>query len=139
MGNVAKLTTFKVDNSSAVLTDISAKIISVKFPRDVDAVDSSTMQQGGTRSYNAGLSKATIQIEFNYDSTIDAHLSGVFGQDSPLLNFEYGPINNVASSGNPKYTGLCILTKLEPPVQVGQLIKGTAEFTVSGAITRSTY
>jgi hypothetical protein len=137
MAKVAKTTVFKVDNASAVLTDISTKVHDVKFPRQADSLESTTFQQGGNKTFNAGLLSGTISVAFNYDATIDAHLAGVLGQDSPLLNFEYGP--NGSATGEVKYTGTCILTKYEPPAQVGQIIKGSAEFQISGAVTRAVY
>jgi hypothetical protein len=136
MGKVAKNTVFKVDNSSAALTDISTKCHDVKFPRQADSLDSTTFQQGGNKTFQPGLKSGTISISFNWDSTIDAHLCGVLGQDT-LLNFEYGP--NGSASGEAKKTGTCFLSKYEPPAQVGQLIKGTAEFQISGAVTDGTY
>ena len=137
MPTVARNTVFKVDNSSAVLTDISAKVADVKLSRQADILDATTFQQGNAKVYAAGVLGGQIQITFNWDNTIDAHMTGVLGQDTPTLNFEYGPQGSTV--GNTKYTGTVILIKYDPPATVNQVIKGQATFQLAGAVTRTTY
>lgn len=134
---VAKNSVFKIGTAGTPGTavDISTSVKSVKFPREADEQESTTFQGNGSKAFLVGLLSATISVEGNYSTSVDAQLAALLGVDG--VAFEYGPEGS--TTGMSKYTGLCILTKYEPPSQVGQLLTFTAEFRITGAVTRAAY
>jgi hypothetical protein len=130
-----KSTVFKVDNAAGSLTDISNTLTDVGFPQTVDTAETSTFGSSA-KSYVVGLSDSSLSVSGNFDATVDAHLAGVLGQ-AASLSFEYGPEGSTA--GYVKYTGECILTSYEKSGAIGDVVTYSAEFQVTGAITRGTY
>jgi hypothetical protein len=130
-----KSTVFKVDNSGGSLTDISNTLTDVSFPRSVDTAETSAFGDSA-KTYIVGLSDATVSVSGNFDATVDAHLAGVLGQ-AATLSFEYGPEGS--TSPQVKYTGECILTSYEKSGAIGDVVTYSAEFQVTGAVTRGTY
>lgn len=126
---------FKVDNSGGTLTDISNTLNSVSFPREIETLETTSFGSSN-RSYVVGFTDATISIEGSFDATVDAHLAGILGQEASV-SFEYGPEGS--TSTYTKYTGECYLTSYESSAGVGDIVSYTAEFQVTGAITRGTY
>ena len=130
-----KSTVFKVDNAAGSLTDISNTLTDVGFPQTVDTAETSTFGSSA-KSYVVGLSDSSLSISGNFDATVDTHLAGVLGQ-AATLSFEYGPEGS--TSPMVKYTGECILTSYEKSGAIGDVVSYSAEFQVTGAITRGTY
>ena len=130
-----KSTVFKVDNSGGSLTDISNTLTDVSFPQSVDTAETSTFGSSA-KSYVVGLTDSTLSISGNFDATVDAHLAAVLGQ-AASLSFEYGPEGSTA--GFVKYTGEALLTSYEKSGAIGDVVSYSAEFQVTGAITRGTY
>lgn len=130
-----KATVFKVDNSGGTLTDISNVLTDVSFPQTVETAETSSFGSSA-KTYVVGLSDATISASGNFDATVDAHLSGILGQ-AASVSFEYGPEG--LATGDAKYTGECILTSYEKSGAVGDVVTFSAEFQVTGAVTRGTY
>lgn len=130
-----KATVFKVDNSGGTLTDISNVLTDVSFPQTVETAETSSFGSSA-KTYVVGLSDATVSVSGNFDATVDAHLSGILGQ-AASVSFEYGPEG--LATGDAKYTGECILTSYEKSGAVGDVVTFSAEFQVTGAVTRGTY
>jgi hypothetical protein len=130
-----KSTVFKVDNAAGSLTDISNTLTDVGFPQTVDTAETSTFGSSA-KSYVVGLSDSSLSISGNFDATVDTHLAGVLGQ-AATLSFEYGPEGS--TNGFVKYTGECILTSYEKSGAIGDVVSYSAEFQVTGAISRGTY
>jgi hypothetical protein len=130
-----KNASFKVDNSGGTLTDISNTLNSVSFPREIETLETTSFGSS-TRSYVVGFSDATISVEGSFDATVDAHLAGILGQEASV-SFEYGPEGTTA--GQVKYTGEALMTSYETSAGVGDIVTYSAEFQVTGAITRGTF
>lgn len=130
-----KSTVFKVDNSGGTLTDISNSLTDVSFPQSVDTAETSAFGSSA-KTYVVGLTDATISVSGMFDATVDAHLSGILAQ-AATVSFEYGPEGS--TSGFVKYTGESILTSYEKSGAIGDMVSFSAEFQVSGAVTRGTY
>ena len=130
-----KNTVFKVDISGGTLTDISNTLTDVSFPQSVDTAETSTFGSSA-KSYVVGLTDSTISISGNFDATVDAHLAGILGQ-AASVSFEYGPEGS--TSTYVKYTGECYLTSYEKSGAIGDVVTYSAEFQVTGAVTRGTY
>lgn len=130
-----KNTVFKVDNSGGTLTDISTYVTDVSLSRSVDTAETSTF--GSTdKSYVVGLRDSSFSITGKYDAAVDSHLNGILGQTASV-SFEYGPEGSTA--GSTKYTGEAYCTSFERSSAVGDATSFTANFQVTGSVTRGTY
>jgi hypothetical protein len=130
-----KNASFKVDNSGGTLTNISDTLNSVTFPREIETLETTSFGSS-TRSYVVGFSDATISIEGSFDATVDAHLAAILGQEASV-SFEYGPEGTTA--GQVKYTGEALMTSYETAAGVGDIVTYSAEFQVTGAVTRGVF
>lgn len=130
-----KSTVFKVDNSGGTLTDISNTLTDVSFPQTVETAETTSFGSSA-KTYIVGLTDSTISASGNFDATVDAHLAGITGQ-SATVSFEYGPEGS--TTGQVKYSGEAILTSYEKSGAVGDVVTYSAEFQVTGAVTRGTW
>ena len=130
-----KSTVFKVDNNAGSLTDISNTLTDVSFPQSVDTAETSAFGSSA-KSYIVGLTDSTLSISGNFDATVDAHLAAIVGK-ADSVSFEYGPEGSTATYV--KYTGEALLTSYEKSGAIGDVVTYSAEFQVTGAITRGTY
>jgi hypothetical protein len=130
-----KNASFKVDNSGGTLTNISDTLNSVTFPREIETLETTSFGSNN-RSYVVGFTDATISIEGSFDATVDAHLAGILGQEASV-SFEYGPEGT--TNGQVKYTGEALMTSYETAAGVGDIVTYSAEFQVTGAITRGVF
>jgi predicted secreted protein len=122
-------------NDGTSLRDLSSYLTSVSFPQTVDTAEVSTL--GATsKSYIVGLKDATISIEGIYDPTADGYLNTIAGLTTATA-FEYYPNGTPVGSTKPKFSGNCILTSYEVSAPVDGAASFTAEFQVSGAVTRA--
>lgn len=128
---------FKVGTAGvpATPTDITAYLTSVSVPKSADTAETSVLGVAA-KTYIAGLIDATISIEGRYDPTVDAHLSAIVGH-ATAMNFEYGPQGGGGSAV--KYSGTCICTSYEVGTDIGDAASFSAEFQVTGAVTRGAY
>lgn len=130
-----KNASFKVDNAAGTLTDISAYLNEITFPQTIETGETTTYGKSA-KTYIVGLSDSTISISGMFDSTVDAHLAGIKGQDA-TVSFEYGPEGT--ASTRVKYTGEAILTSYETSSPVADVVTFSAEFQVSDSVTRGTF
>ena len=130
-----KSTSFKVDNSGGTLTDISNTLTDVSFPQSVDTAETSAFG-ASAKTYIVGLTDGTFSVSGNFDATVDAHLAAIVGK-TDSVSYEYGPEGSTATFV--KYTGECILTSYEKSGAIGDVVTYSAEFQVTGAITRGVY
>jgi hypothetical protein len=132
-----KSAVFKLDDSGATLRDLSAYLNDISLSRDIETAETTTFGVAGSaKTYIVGLSDATFSISGLFDATADGYLAGVLGQ-SATLSFEYGPAGSTA--GLVKYSGECIMTSYEVSAAVGDAVQASADFQVTGAITRGTW
>ena len=130
-----KSTTFKIDDSGGTLRDISNTLTDVSFPQSVDTAETSSFGDSA-KTYIVGLSDSTISISGNFDATVDGYLAGGIGA-AATLSFEYGPEGS--TSTYVKYSGECILTSYEKSGAIGDVVTYSAEYQVTGAVTRGTW
>ena len=130
-----KSTVFKVDNAAGTLTDISNTLTDVSFPQTVETAETTSFGSSA-KTYIVGLTDSTISASGNFDATVDAHLAGITGQ-SATVSFEYGPEGS--TTGQVKYSGEAILTSYEKSGAVGDVVTYSAEFQVTGAVTRGSW
>lgn len=126
---------FTVQDSGSTVRDLSTYLTSAGLPRSADTAEVTTLGSTG-KSYIPGLTDGTIPIEGPFEGTnVDLWLSGLLGFATPRA-FVYSPQGSAA--GTPKYTGSCILTTYETSTPVDDAGTFTAEFQISGAVTRTT-
>lgn len=130
---------FKIDNAAATLTTLTAYVDSVDFSNSVDVAESTTMG-AEAKTYLSGQSDATLSISGKYDSTAstgpDVTLNGLVGLET-TSTFEYGPEGG--TTGKTKYSGECFLTSYVVSAPVGDVVTFTADFQISGAITKGAF
>jgi hypothetical protein len=136
--SAGKALVFKLDNAAGSLQTLTAYVKSCDFPvQDIDTLDT-TVFGLSSRTYIVGLKSGKFTISGPQDPTMDAHLSGILSGLSAggSCSFEIHPAGT--ASGAPKYTGECFLTSYKPAAQVDGLWEYSAEFTVTGDVTRGT-
>lgn len=135
MAQHGKDTVVQLGTSAAptVLTDISSSLSSEDLSRQADTHESTTFG-ADSKTYIPGLKDGTFSLEVMWSATIDAHLDGILGKQ---VNFEIGPAGS--GTGMPKYTGAAICTDYSGSNPVGDVVTASAEFQITGDVTRGTY
>lgn len=134
---------FKLDNgaSTPVLTDISAYISDISFPRGLDTPETTTFGQSA-KTYITGLADSTISISGKFDSTLDSNIqtaiSNLQSGTISVLNFEYKNNSASPSATNPRWTGTCIIKSYDIKAAVADTVNFGLELQVTGAVTRAT-
>jgi hypothetical protein len=128
-------TDFRVDNSGGSLTDISSYCDNVDFPQTVETAETTTFGDA-SKDYIVGLKDSTISISGKWDATLDGVLAPILGQ-AASVSFQYGPAGSTLT--NVKYTGECFCTSYQVTGAVGDVVTFSAEFQVTGNVTRGTY
>lgn len=130
---------FKIDNAAGTLQTLTAYVDQWSISNSVDTAETTTMGSE-VKTYLSGQSDATISVSGLYDSTAatgpDVVLQGLIGLET-TSTFELGPEGSAA--GKTRYTGECFLTGYEITAAGGDVVKFTADFQVTGAITKNTF
>lgn len=134
-----KETAFTITDSGSTERDISAYLTSVDFSRDVDTPESTTFGDDD-REYIVGLRGASFSVSGFWDDTAtsgpDVVLNGLLGL-ATASTFEYGPEGS--TTGDIRYTGSCFLTSYSTSSPVDGITTFSADFIVTGAVTRDTF
>lgn len=138
MGKVAgRQSNFQIGDSANTLRDLSSSISSVDFPREVSALEVTGL--GDTdRKFIVGLRGASFSASGFWDAasnSVDSVLDGILAVAD--RDFQYGPEGTGA--GKVKYTGDCILTRYTASSPVDGVVSFSADFQVTGAVTRATF
>lgn len=130
---------FKVDNAAGTLQTLTAYVDQWSINQAVDVAETTTMGSE-VKTYVSGQSDGTVSVSGLYDSTAstgpDVVLQGLIGLET-TSTFEVGPEGS--TTGKVKYSGECFLTGYEITVMAKDVAKFTADFQVSGAITKGTF
>lgn len=128
-----KSTHFEIDDTGGTSRDISDTLTSVDFPETIETAETTAF--GATsKSYIVGLRDATLSVSGIFDATVDGYF---IGTEPASRTFIYGPAGN--TSGNVKYTAECILTSYSLSNPVGDVVTFSADFQVTGNVTRTTF
>ena len=128
-----KSTDFAIDDTGGSSRNIANTLTDVSFPQTIDTAETTAF--GSTnKSYIVGLKDTTISVSGIWDATVDGYISGT---EPASRSFIYGPAGS--TSGNVKYTGEAILTNYNTNNPVGDVVTFSADFQVTGAVTRTTY
>lgn len=130
---------FKIDNAGGTLTTLTAYVDSWSISQAVDTAETTTMGSE-VKTYLSGHSDATVSVSGLYDSTAstgpDVTLAGLIGLEA-TSTFELGPEGG--TTGKIKYSGECFLTGYEISTMAQDVVKFTADFQVTGAVTKGTF
>lgn len=121
-----------VTDSGGTERELTTYARNATMPRSVDTAEASTFGDDD-KVYVAGLRDATLTIEGLHDATVDGYLTGLLG-GTPRA-WAFCPRGSAAT--NVKFSGSAILTSYEPDADLGDVVGWSAEFQVSGAITRA--
>ncbi len=128
-----KSTFFSIDGVDTAVKDISNVLTSVDFPETIDTAETTAF--GATsKSYIVGLRDATISVSGLWDATVDGYF---IGTEPATRSFVFGPAGN--TSGYVKYSGECILTSYSLSAPVSDVDTYSADFQVTGNVTRGTF
>lgn len=130
--STGKAAVFEIDDTAGTTRDISDVLNSVDFPETTDTAEV-TAFGASSRSYIVSLESATISISGMYDATVDGYLKGGTEPASRTFTFKPG-----VSSGDAIYSGECILTSYSLSSPVGDVNTFSADFQVTGTVTRTT-
>ena len=128
-----KSTDFAIDDTGGSSRNISDTLTDVSFPQTIDTAET-TAFGSSNKSYIVGLKDTTISVSGIWDATVDGYLSGT---EPASRSFIFGPAGS--TGGNVKYTGECILPNYSQSNPVGDVVSFTADFQVTGSVTRGTY
>jgi hypothetical protein len=131
-----KDSSFKIDNSAGTLTDISSYADSFSSSVDIANHETTPFQAaGGRRTSVPGLIGETLSVSGKYDATVDGILHGILGKTG---SFEF--IIGAATVGteNPKFSGECCITGYSKDIGVDDVGTWSADFTITGNVTRAT-
>lgn len=130
--STGKAAVFSIDDTGGTARDISNVLNTIDFPETTDTAEV-TAFGASSRSYIVALESATISVSGMYDSTVDGYLKG--GTEPASRTFTYKP---GVTSGDAIYSGECILTNYSLSSPVGDVNTFTADFQVTGTVTRTT-
>ena len=130
--STGKAAVFSIDDTGGTARDISNVLNSIDFPETTDTAEV-TAFGASSRSYIVSLESATISVSGMYDATVDGYLKG--GTEPASRTFTYKP---GVTSGDAIYSGECILTSYSLSSPVGDVNTFTADFQVTGTVTRTT-
>ena len=128
-----KSTDFAIDDTGGSSRNISDTLTDVSFPQTIDTAET-TAFGSSNKSYIVGLKDTTISVSGIWDATVDGYLSGT---EPASRSFIFGPAGS--TGGNVKYTGEAIMTNYSHSNPVGDVVTFSADFQVTGAVTRGTY
>jgi len=130
--STGKAAVFEIDDTGGTVRDISDTLNSIDFPQSTETAETTAF--GATaRSYIVSLENATISVSGMYDATVDGYLKG--GAEPTSRTFTYKP---GVATGDAIYSGECILTGYQRSSPVGDVNTFTADFQVTGTVTRTT-
>ena len=127
---------FSITDTGGTPRLLNCWLTSVSFPKTADTVEVSNFCSSA-KEYVAGLRDATISIEGIWATTPDKYLSGILGTSAAFVYYP-GTTDATASGKYAKYTGVAFETSYEVPTAIDAAATFTAEFQVTGTVTRST-
>lgn len=127
-----KSAVFKVQDSGGTLRDLSQYLSKDGLSLEADPPEATT-KGSNAKKYAPGLTDGSISVEGPWDTTVDGYLAGILNMER---SFEYHPAGTGA--GTPKYSGSVILKSYELEAPADELVTFSAEFQVTGGVTRGT-
>ncbi len=132
---------FKLDNAAGSLIDLSTYFKDIQLSNDVETFDV-TAFQSSAKDYLVGFTDGKISGNGFSNGTLIAHMLAVQAALSAgtlvSATFNWGPEGT--TTGNPKLTGECLVTKFGPNSKAGGAANEFSfEAQITGAITATVY
>lgn len=128
---------FKLDNTSASLTDISQYVDSVDgLPGEVELADVTAFGDEGHKNI-PGLENASVSVSGNWDAALDAIFGTTVQWKAATRSFEFGPAGS--TTGLVKYSAECWITNFTVSAGVADKVTWSATLQVDGVVTRGTF
>jgi len=119
-----------VAGAVAPTTNLSAYCNKVDWPRSADTAETSVFGLSD-KTFIAGMKGGSITIEGVWDTTLDGILEPKLGTIFALF---YAP----GGSGTTGYYCDALMNAYNPPGGIGDAVKWTAGFIITGPVTRAT-
>jgi hypothetical protein len=116
--------------AATTLTDFSAKTQSVEMEQEMDEKEFQVFGNSAIQ-YLPGNESGTIEVEYIYDTALNAQLSAIKSSRLPV-DFQLSPLGT--GSGDPKDSGEMIMTSLSKPVESGEIIIISATYRITGEV-----
>lgn len=133
-----KLTSFAVQDSGGTSRDLSIYMDKADLKRAVDMLET-TAFGANSKTYVSGLADGDLSLEGYYDPTAttgpDVVLAGILG-GAPRA-FIFGPYGT--TTGNTKYSGSVLLKEYDISSAVAEIVAITADFQLTGDVTKGTF
>lgn len=134
---IGKNAVFKLDNAAGTLVDLSQDVQDIGPTWEVENLDVTTLGQAGRKNLN-GLENHSFSVTYLYDRTAARaylHNRAIFNHAN-TQTFEIYPEGT--TTGYPKDSGECRVTRISNPIAVGDVMKFTVDYKVDGVITLGT-
>lgn len=131
-----KNSTFSINDVSDTTRDLSGAVDSCSLSQDVEMAETTTFADDA-KTYIVGLKDGTFSVSGHFtaaDNSADVVLSGLLGFDT-ARGVVYAP--DGPGSGKVSYTADVYLTSYEVESSVGDQVTFSAEFQVTGGVTRT--
>lgn len=130
---------FKLNGSEIGDTATTETLTQITFNRDKDMLETTTIGDDD-RDFIEGLRNGTFSLNFRWEPSastgIDTILNTVFTSTS-TVSFKFNPTGTATfAAGFPGYTGSCWCTSYSIDTPFDDVIVGSAEFQIDGAVTR---
>ena len=124
---------------TTALSNITQYVSSVDWGESRDTAETTVFATSNSqKTYVPGNIDATCSIEGSWDVTIDGILDARFNSSSPVKAIRFYPATTDSSLANFRQKKAnAIMTSLSVPSGVGDANKWSAEFQISGTITKS--
>lgn len=128
-----------VEDSGAVLRDLSTFLDNADFDRTVDMADSTTVGSE-SKTFIPGLDGAGIECAGKFDDEAttgpDVVLAALIDAKT-RVDFEFGPLGN--ATGKPKYSGACFVERYRISAPLEGVVKFSATLRIDGGVTRAAF
>lgn len=132
--------------SPTVLTDYTSSVKSVKFKRNGETLDVTTLGNNA-KKFIKGLTDISIDVEFFFATATMTALNNLLAYTAGGVSWQYGPEGSTSGQFKISQTGTLntstgvglICESVDMPVDIGAVMMVTATFKVSGAPTFGTY
>ena len=131
---------FMLNNASVTINsvDLSSYVTSVTLSQSADSLETTAM--GDTaRTFIAGLTNGTVDIDFNADFAASKTEATIFPLVGTTTAVVVKPVDASVSATNPSYTFNVVVTEWDTlNGSIGELATHSVSWQIAGAITKAT-
>ena len=131
---------FMLNNASVTINsvDLSSYVTSVTLSQSADSLETTAMGDSA-RTFIAGLTNGTIDIDFNADFAASKTEATIFPLVGTTTAVVVKPVDASVSATNPSYTFNVVVTEWDTlNGSIGELATHSVSWQIAGAITKAT-